>query len=1391
MTKKIFWMMMLLLSLYSVNALTYYFNDSADVGSAGDRWLTVGNQYYIYDSAYSYSPTKSLNQTGLGSAFSYNCTKMNPNTGNYSIDWKFLNNGMINCCVMVSMETNSTVTSNYYNTAGFNTWIGATCPYGSTGISLHDAYDNTYVNCGSIPVGWSNASMRWNRLLKNVSLYINNIYVCSKIMNDLSLNVQCIKGWGNNAPRKVSLDDIQVCDGLIGCNVSTAITNNFNINLTLFNSSNINILSLVQEQLFYIRANFTNNNINVGNGSNCTYNSSDMKASFVVGTANYTLSTGNYDLNMSYTHGNSSSDGFIIRMCAPQVISTRDVNIYVNNDLFQTVLSSSIPLCVAGFHEQRNMTIQYQNSSSFNVSIRCPTCNSPQDVRLIINDNFGYVLINQRRYIPYTGGNLRYNNSNGVYQDIDDYHSFVNNGTISLSVNCNNTNVSNAYNVGYVNLSVLLTEIQDNINGNRTFINGTNVSSIEWNIKGDCSGQLINESYFNLSYSNGTFIYQMRGEQYINGFKFGNAINFSILFYCMDNFGNRRTAIGNFFQVFNPLITYASPTLSNNSDVNQNPLVFNFTNNFNATACYLWSNYTNPLYSVINFTICNLNVTYNYTANFTGNYNFTVSELSNIKFITDANYTMYNRSIIFHYAFNNLSAIGESMATVVDLGLFGHNATTNGTNFTSNGKYDTAINSSGAVSSLTLYDTQHLSFTTGKFTLLFWAKMATDDQSTVKSILNKLAEINIQIETDEKLNIYTSNDGVSSYQVVKTTNAISGLSGWKYYAIVISGASSKIYIDNVDTPITITNVGSTIVDGGKEVRLFQITTDNTSRFDGTIDDMILFNRTLSANEISRYYYSSLKKLSSTTWNFLSSENGRYCFTGSSGENCTTTSYYNSTICNDDYHQRPYHDLYFMMPLDIKSNVSFFVSCNTSNIDSNGSRLNYKYDNINFQQPISKITSINGNVSDNVLISANIDVEINFSCTNDTIIYSNATINYDNGSKLVAYNVSTYLIDKNKLYDGNYTVILGCFDNASHTTNVSKMFMIKDLYIPSINWLSPNVDNGTQILQNTSLFVDFVASDINLFSIRLNCYNPLGVNVLNLFATNLTGTSIKQISNYTLNQTVLGIGFCNVSVKDAHTKKSISAYDIHMNKEVIYTLDSLLENNNNILNEQDIGFLGGENIPEDNNVLSIDYEDYQLNVTVVGADEIIIKEKNDRYTFEPEYSEIPPTIEYLITCTSEDFYKVNSGYSAHFICGNLWIDLNMVGYNKKSYHTSYIGHDEYSITVPYIEDSSLETESFGVVNEIISTVKYTVSDVIIIPEVETSLNKIIGAGILIFLWLGILIIGLLFLKILIMFDAFIGLFIGIFLLSISQPIGWIFIMLNVLLFVIGAFLLKED
>lgn len=312
MIKKIFWIMMLLCSLYSVSAITFYFNDSADVGTVSNRWNTISNQYFIYDSVYFFSPTKSFNLTGLASGISYNCTKMNPNTGNYSIEWKVKDNGMTTCNVMIAMEDNSSVTTNYYNTKGFNTFIGSSCPYGNTGFSLHDAYDNTYVNCGTIPVttGFSNISLRWNRNLGNATMYVNGVYVCSKIMNANSLNVQCIKGWGHNGNIKFSMDDIQICDGLTGC--SETITSNYAINLTLINSSSNNIISLFQEQLFYIRTNFTNNGITIL-GANCSYNASDMKATYTKGIANITLSTGNYDLNMSYSHGNSSEDSFIIR----------------------------------------------------------------------------------------------------------------------------------------------------------------------------------------------------------------------------------------------------------------------------------------------------------------------------------------------------------------------------------------------------------------------------------------------------------------------------------------------------------------------------------------------------------------------------------------------------------------------------------------------------------------------------------------------------------------------------------------------------------------------------------------------------------------------------------------------------------------------------------------------------------------------------------------------------------------------------------------------------------------------------------------------------------------------------------------------------------------------
>ncbi|MBI5046534.1 PQQ-binding-like beta-propeller repeat protein [Candidatus Micrarchaeota archaeon] len=117
---------------------------------------------------------------------------------------------------------------------------------------------------------------------------------------------------------------------------------------------------------------------------------------------------------------------------------------------------------------------------------------------------------------------------------------------------------------------------------------------------------------------------------------------------------------------------------------------------------------------------------------------------------------------------------------------------------------------------------------------------------------------------------------------------------WNFVAVTYNGTWVKVYLNGNTTPdiesaVTLSTTDSTFYIGKSKEDLYE--------FEGSIDEVRIYNRSLSADEIQQQYYSNLNKYDTNNWQFYSNEsnltNATYSyfsfFNYSSGnENCTET-----------------------------------------------------------------------------------------------------------------------------------------------------------------------------------------------------------------------------------------------------------------------------------------------------------------------------------------------------------------------------------------------------------------------------------------------------------------------------------------------------------------------
>ncbi|MBT6775079.1 hypothetical protein HOA91_06960, partial [Candidatus Woesearchaeota archaeon] len=380
-----------------------------------------------------------------------------------------------------------------------------------------------------------------------------------------------------------------------------------------------------------------------------------------------------------------------------------------------------------------------------------------------------------------------------------------------------------------------------------------------------------------------------------------------------DSFGNSNSTSVTFnVDTTNPTLTITSPT--NNTNTNDNDLDVNFTiTDANLQSCWyndddgsnttlidcanittvnwidgthvinLWANDSagNSNSASVTFVIDASSSTITFidptpsntiaqtTTNVITNVSIVEPNLNELKWNWNGtNYTIYNNSIVVMMNFDNISALGENDTHVFDVSGNGNNGTTvGGPIFNNTGKHGGAFDFDG------INDYVNTSYYGETRTLSFWFK--TNDFDTMKGMFGQRYDAaeesgNWQMHWDNdapntKLRIYTYDSGVSGGDMVTSSTFETGT--WYHIAITSEVSDVRFYVDGAfDSKYTWMDV---VLGGGGNDDSLTIggSFGNTVLypFNGSIDEVRIWNRTLSAVEVYQQYASNLNKFNQTQW----------------------------------------------------------------------------------------------------------------------------------------------------------------------------------------------------------------------------------------------------------------------------------------------------------------------------------------------------------------------------------------------------------------------------------------------------------------------------------------------------------------------------------------------
>ena len=241
------------------------------------------------------------------------------------------------------------------------------------------------------------------------------------------------------------------------------------------------------------------------------------------------------------------------------------------------------------------------------------------------------------------------------------------------------------------------------------------------------------------------------------------------------------------------------------------------------------------------------------------------AELDAFKFNWNGtNYTIIDSSLVLGMNLNNNPALGENSTHAYDFSASGNNGTISGATWTTSGKYGGALSFDGTDDYVDCGNDASLDIT-GDISVEAWINPIDSGEGGLGHIFKKLNILMFMKGAGDENIIFRIKVGGAIKEAVSTGDVVS-YNSWHYVVGVFDGTNVLVYVDGVKFTGSAT---AGPIDGHSSADLI-IGTDSVSAsytFNGTIDEVRIYNRALTADEIQMSYYSNLQKFSSMQWYF--------------------------------------------------------------------------------------------------------------------------------------------------------------------------------------------------------------------------------------------------------------------------------------------------------------------------------------------------------------------------------------------------------------------------------------------------------------------------------------------------------------------------------------------
>jgi hypothetical protein len=389
------------------------------------------------------------------------------------------------------------------------------------------------------------------------------------------------------------------------------------------------------------------------------------------------------------------------------------------------------------------------------------------------------------------------------------------------------------------------------------------------------------------------------------------------------------------------------------------------------------------------------------------NVSITESNLSSVVYDWNGtNYTIYNDSLILMMNFDNVSALGESDTSIVDLSGGDDNGAVSGATWTSAGRHNGAYNFDGN-DFITINDNERLDLI-DNFTISLWFN--ANDASALGRLLNKEATSNgisdYLIYVNSNLWYFASNTP-SLRSGTGSTSLING--AWYHAAVTMNSTEVTMYLNGaVDNK---TSFSTPLGTSSQPIFLGRFDAEWGQYFNGEIDELRIWNRSLTADEVYQQYVSNLKKIDADSWELYVNQS----YNATTG--LTNGSYTYQAFASDALFNWNNTEHRTVIVDTLAPNVTITYPANNSNISSNS-------------------IDLNASATDNLASSLTFYWVIN-GTTNTTTMDDNSTF---------------------AAADGDYNLTLFVYDGVQNGSDT--IFFTLDTSTPTINTVTVTPATGT-------------------------------------------------------------------------------------------------------------------------------------------------------------------------------------------------------------------------------------------------------------------------------------------------------------------------------------------